>query len=105
MISAAREAVELAEREGEHDEAEDLATITAEVVEVVEAPSVEKLEQMLADLSEHLKDRFDELEAKQGASEEKREQDQKDDLVLNVFLWFLTICLALFVFLLENLPT
>jgi hypothetical protein len=104
VVSAAREAAELSEQHGKRAQAQALVTLTAEVVEVVEAPSVEKLERMVGDLSEHLNERLGELQEQQAANEEQRQDDRQDDLTLNVFLWFLAIYLALFLFLLEYAP-
>lgn len=104
VLTAAREAAELAEQEGEREEAADLVALSAEAVEVIESPSTEKLEQMVADLSERLNERLDDLEAKQDANEEKREGERKDDLTLTLFLWFLSIYLAYFLWLLDHLP-
>ncbi len=104
VVRAAREAATLTEQQGEGAQAQALATLTAEVVEVVEAPSVENLERMVGDLSEHLNDRLDELQEQHVANEQRRQQDAQDDLALNLFLWFLATYLAFFMWLLDHMP-
>jgi hypothetical protein len=104
VMHGAREAADLAEREGEKEEAEELIALTAEAVEVIESPSTEKLEQMVAELGGRLDERLDALQRKQDASDERREGERRDDLTLSVFFWFLTIYLSYFMWLLDNLP-
>jgi hypothetical protein len=102
VVSAAREASKLAEEHGEREEARTLATLTADVVEVVESPSVERLEQMVGDLSEHLSERLDRIREQQSATEDKRQEDRRDDMTLNLFLWFLATYLAFFLWILDQ---
>jgi hypothetical protein len=101
---AAGEAAALAEQQGAPAEARELVEVTEEVIEVVEAPSVEKLEQMVEDLRERFDERFDQLEAQQQATEDKHQEERREDLTLTLFLFFLEIYLALFLFLLEHVP-
>jgi len=111
VMSAAREAAELAERDGEHAAAVEIETVTAEVVEIVENPSVERLEQIVADLSDRLEehfatveDRFDDTEDARERDREERERQRHADLAFNVYLFLLTIYFSYFLWLLDHLP-
>jgi hypothetical protein len=104
VLRAAREAATLVEREGDRDEAEELRAVSAEVVAVAEVPTVERVEEMVADLSERIEERFDELKEEMEQNEEGRQDDRQDDLTLTLFLWFLSIYLAYFLWLLDHLP-
>jgi hypothetical protein len=99
-LDAAREAAKLAEAEGALTQAQALTTLTAEVVEVVEAPSPEKLEQAV----EHLSEQMTEIQEQQAANEEKRQGDRRNDQTLQLLLFFISIYLALFFYLLEGAP-
>jgi hypothetical protein len=104
VVRAAQEAAALIEQEGEREKARELRTVSAEVVAVAEAPSVEKLEEMVSDLSELMEERLDEIQEQQGTNEERRQSDRRDDLNLNLLLWFLAIYLAWFLWMLDQLP-
>jgi hypothetical protein len=104
VVRAAREAADLAEERGEQEEARELRAVSAEVVAVAEAPSVEKLEGMVAHLSDQMTGRFDELKDQIETNEQRRQSDRRDDMTLSLFLWFLAIYLALFIFMLDQLP-
>jgi hypothetical protein len=110
VMSAAREAAELAEREGEHAAAVEIETVTAGVVAIVENPSVERLEQIVADLSDRLEehfatveDRFDDTEDTRERDREERERQRHADLAFNVYLFLLTIYFSYFLWLLDHL--
>lgn len=104
VVTAAREATKLVEQQGEQAHAQALASLTAEVVEAAEAPSVERFEQMIGDLSEQLNERLNEIQEQQAANEDRRQEDRQNDLTLNLFLWFLATYLALFLFMLDQMP-
>lgn len=92
VFAATQEAAELADREGNSAEAAELRAMRDEAAEIVANPSTERLEQMVEELSE----RFDEFST-------KYERDQKNAVSLELFLWFLGIYLALFLYLLDQL--
>jgi hypothetical protein len=96
IVQAAREAAELAEGEGEREGARDLVEVTDEVIEVIEAPSPEKLEQMVAELSQRLEERFDELAAHQDEVEKKQERQRVADLIIALLLCILQIYLGMY---------
>jgi hypothetical protein len=103
VVSAAREAAALAEREGDSQEAEVIEAVTAEVVQVIESPSPAKLEEVVSELREHIDERFGALERQRQGDEERRQADRRDDITLSVFLCFLSIYLAYFLWLLDHL--
>jgi len=104
VVRAAGEAALLVEQDGDREQARELRAVSAEVVAVAEAPTVEKFEEMISNLSEHMTERFDDLKHQIETNEERRQSKRRDDLTLNVFLWFLAIYLALFIFILDQLP-
>jgi hypothetical protein len=76
IVSAAREAAALAEREGDSQEAKVINAVTAEVVEVIEAPSPAKLEEVVAELRVHIDEQFDALERQRQTDEGRRQADR-----------------------------
>jgi hypothetical protein len=104
VVRAADEAADLAEEKGDAEEAQELRAVSAEVVVAAETPSVQKFEEMVAHLTDRINQRFDKLEDQNAANEERRQSDRRDDTTLSLFLWFLAIYLALFLFLIEHVP-
>jgi hypothetical protein len=96
IVQAAREAAELAEQEGERKGARDLVEVTEEVVEVIETPSPEKLEAMVAELSLRLDERFDELATHQDEVEAKHQRQRMTDLVITLLLCILQIYVGVY---------
>jgi hypothetical protein len=104
IVSAAREAAALAEREGDSQEAKVINAVTAEVVEFIEAPSPAKLEEVVAELRVHIDEQFDALERQRQTDEGRRQADRRNDVTLSLFLCFLSLYLAYFLWLLDHLP-
>jgi hypothetical protein len=104
VLRAATEAATIVEQEGDPEEAEELRAVSAEVVAVAEAPTIERVEQMIARLSERFDERFDDLEGKVEANEERRQSDSQGNLALTLFLFFLATYFAYFLWLLDRLP-
>ena len=104
-MRAAGDAVKLAEERGEREDAADLRAITTEAAEVVANPSTEKLEALVADLSKRLNERLDDIQAEQRVNEDRRREDRRGDMTLNLFFVFLQIYLAYFIWQLDHMPT
>jgi hypothetical protein len=88
VLGAARSAAEALDEGGAHAQAEELQAVTAEVEGVAENPSLERLERMVADLSQKIEE-----------DSRKRDLSERDALVLQLFLFFLQIYLAFFLWL------
>jgi hypothetical protein len=96
IVKAAHEAAALAEREGARSAARDLADAATEAVALVEAPSPEKLEQQLAELSRQINEQFNELRAAQGEADKKQQRWNAINLAINVLLCILQISISLY---------
>jgi hypothetical protein len=89
VLDAADEAAEAIAEGGAEERASELRAVTAEVRDVAANPSTERLEEMLGHLT--------------GLVEEEsraRQRDARDALMLNLFLFFLSVYLAIFLWLL-----
>jgi len=93
VLGAARSAADVMVERGAFAQAEELRVVTAEVREVAENPSLERLEKMVADLSEKIED-----------DSKKRELNESDALVLQLFFFFLSVYLAFFLWLIGPPP-
>ena len=85
VLKAADSAAEVMAERGATRQASELRYVTREAREVAERPSLERIEEMVADLSK----RFEE-------ESKKREHDENEKLVVDLFLFFLQILFALF---------
>lgn len=88
VLGAARSAADVMVERGAFAQAEELRVVTEEVREVAKNPSFERLEMMVADLSQKIED-----------DSKKRELNESDALVLQLFFFFLSVYLALFLWL------
>jgi hypothetical protein len=104
VLRAAGEAATIAEQEGDDEEANELRAVSAEVIAVAEAPTVEAVGEIVHALSERIEERFDDLKKKMEANEDQRQSDRQDDLTLTLFLFFLSTYLAYFLWHLDRLP-
>jgi hypothetical protein len=107
-LAAAQEATTVAQERGERRQAKALTALREEVVAVVEAPSVEKIERIIGDLSKQLNDRLDTLEKhlndRLETIEEQQAANHREAQNLAVFIAFLQICLVFFFYLLGYVP-
>jgi hypothetical protein len=93
VFGAAESAAEVMAERGARRQASELRAVTGEAREVTERPSLERVQEMVTDLSK----RFEE--------ESKRQVDDEDEkLVLELFLFFLQILFALFLYLIGIPP-
>lgn len=83
VFLAAHEAAVLAAEQGQAEQADAITAVTAEVSEVLESGSLESLERAVTDLAKRL----------------ERDAGKRDRDVLNVYLWYLAIILAFFMYL------
>jgi len=88
LSGGSRSGAVLAAEQGQAEQADAITAVTAEVSEVLESGSLESLERAVTDLAKR-------LERDAG----KRDRDGRDELVLNVYLWYLAIILAFFMYL------
>lgn len=93
VLGAAESAAEVIAERGANQQASELRAVTEEVREVAENPSLERLEGMLADLSE----RFEQ-------ESRKREHDEEEKLVLEFLLFFLAVYFNVFLWLMGTPP-